>query len=67
VLRERFHLPEELDMPRESLVTIAGVSMALAQFIGANGRNGNGHAAPAVAKVQSGDSLIGEVRSSSPA
>ena len=34
VLRERFHLPEQLDMPRESLVSIAGVSKALAGFIG---------------------------------
>jgi enoyl-[acyl-carrier protein] reductase III len=62
VLRERFRLPEELDIPRESLVTIAGVSMALAQFIGANLGNGRGHTAPAVAVAQSGNGLLGEVK-----
>jgi enoyl-[acyl-carrier protein] reductase III len=42
VLRERFHLPQDLEIPRERLVTIAGVSDALAEFVGANGANGTG-------------------------
>jgi NAD(P)-dependent dehydrogenase (short-subunit alcohol dehydrogenase family)/acyl carrier protein len=62
VLRERFHLPERLDMPRESLITIAGVSTALAEFIGANGGNGNGRTAPAVTNTRPADSLLGEVK-----
>jgi NAD(P)-dependent dehydrogenase (short-subunit alcohol dehydrogenase family)/acyl carrier protein len=61
VLRERFHLPTELDMPRESLVTIAGVSTVLAQFIGANGGNGNGQSASPVAQTPPEDRLLSEV------
>jgi len=40
VLRERFHLPQDLEIPRERLVTIAGVSDALAEFVGANETGG---------------------------
>jgi enoyl-[acyl-carrier protein] reductase III len=56
VLRERFHLPQDLDIGRESLMTIAGVSTALAEFLAKNGKTraarsrGNGSAAVRPAK-----------------
>jgi enoyl-[acyl-carrier protein] reductase III len=40
VLRERFKLPPELEITREDLATIDGVSKALLAFVGANGKNG---------------------------
>jgi NAD(P)-dependent dehydrogenase (short-subunit alcohol dehydrogenase family)/acyl carrier protein len=42
VLRERYHLPKDLAMAGKDLATIAGVSKALAEFVGSNGNNGNG-------------------------
>ncbi|HEV2762429.1 MAG TPA: SDR family oxidoreductase, partial [Pyrinomonadaceae bacterium] len=56
VLRERFNLPEKLDLPREKLKTIGGIAEALQQYLRGNGDaasaeaaqpangNGNGHA-----------------------
>lgn len=40
VLRERFRLPQNLDIAPDHLTTIGGVSKALAEFVGAAGRNG---------------------------
>jgi NAD(P)-dependent dehydrogenase (short-subunit alcohol dehydrogenase family)/acyl carrier protein len=40
VLRERYNLPAELDMPREQFRTIAGIAAGLSQYLGAS----NGHA-----------------------
>src|SRR6266576_3123229 len=40
VLRERFHLPEQLDIPQESLISMGAISKALMQFT--NGQNGHG-------------------------
>jgi enoyl-[acyl-carrier protein] reductase III len=37
VLRERFRLPEKLDLPREQLKTISGVTEALGRFLARNG------------------------------
>jgi len=37
VLREKYHLPEKLDIPRERLRTIAGISSALDEFLRAGG------------------------------
>jgi enoyl-[acyl-carrier protein] reductase III len=37
VLRERFRLPEKLDLPREQLKTISGVTEALGRFLVRNG------------------------------
>ena len=33
ILRERYHLPEKLDMPREQIKTIAGISESLARYL----------------------------------
>ena len=49
VLRERFQLPEHLNIPQESLVSMASISKALMKFTN-GGQNGhakaNGHQAP---------------------
>jgi NAD(P)-dependent dehydrogenase (short-subunit alcohol dehydrogenase family)/acyl carrier protein len=43
VLRERFHLPAELDIPRDNLVSIAAVTKNLTRFIGTNGNGRSLH------------------------
>src|ERR1051326_4321293 len=40
VLRERFDLSDKLDISREHLLTISGVTKALASFIGVPAKNG---------------------------
>jgi NAD(P)-dependent dehydrogenase (short-subunit alcohol dehydrogenase family)/acyl carrier protein len=42
VLRERYTLPEKMDIPREQLKTIAGVAGALQAYLGSAPKNGNG-------------------------
>src|SRR5262245_4928409 len=43
VLREKFRLPQNLGIARESLTTIDGVSRALAQYVASNGKSSNGN------------------------
>ena len=53
VLREQYALPEQLDLPREKLKTIAGITEALTEYLSASASpaaipvNGNGAKAPA--------------------
>ncbi|HEX8422302.1 MAG TPA: acyl carrier protein, partial [Pyrinomonadaceae bacterium] len=61
VLREKYHLPEKLDFPREKLKTIGGIAEALQVFLrdsavpahAAGNGGGNGAASPA--QPQSGN------------
>ncbi|HUB53204.1 MAG TPA: SDR family oxidoreductase [Terracidiphilus sp.] len=67
VLRERYHLPEVLDVPRESMKSIGAIADALRKYVaapksngalhaseGLNGHsNGNGHTSMGVAEPES--------------
>ena len=64
VLRERYNLPEKLDLPRENLKTIGGIAEALQVYLrasappahaGGNGANGDGKPAHGLAETHAGN------------
>lgn len=74
VLREQYGLPQELDMPRERMRTIAGISESLAEYVRGREDQGrskatvtpelNGHERPEASRATvNGHELAGTVRS----